>query len=547
MAANGLQNRRGGTHTRLRYRGYAKEAMRGRTSLTVSSRAFDAVIFDLDGVVTDTAAVHAVAWKQVFDEYLAERSGTEKASFRPFTEQDYLTYVDGKPRYEGVSSFLASRGIALPYGDPADGPDRETVCGVGNRKNKRFLEEVARTGVTPFAATVDFARRVRRAGIRAGVISSSANAQAILEAAGVEDLFDIRVDGRDSSRLGLAGKPAPDIFLEAARRLGVEPSRAVVVEDALAGAKAGRSGGFGFVIGIGRGSHAENLVKHGADASVSDLSEIDLEDDSDANGVPSALAHLDSIVTAARGKRPVLFLDYDGTLTPIVDRPEDATLAGEVRGLLQTLARTCIVAIVSGRDLEDVRSRVGLDSVHYAGSHGFDLQGPGNLGTKHEAAGTFLPALDRAEQALRDRLAAVSGAQVERKRFAIAVHYRRVGPQDVEAVEQAVDAIRAIHPELRKATGKKIFELQPDIDWNKGRAVLWLLEEFGLFGDAALPIYIGDDVTDEDAFRALAGRGIGIVVADGGRPTAARYSLRDTDEVRAFLSALSARLCAGQE
>jgi len=221
-----------------------------------------------------------------------------------------------------------------------------------------------------------------------------------------------------------------------------------------------------------------------------------------------------AILEAAGKRRLAIFLDYDGTLTPIVERPEDAVLAEETRAVLRRLAQRHTVAIVSGRDLKDVRARVGIDALHYAGSHGFDIAGPGGSRV-HEAARAAEPRLAAAADELVRDTATLPGVQVERKRFAIAVHYRRARDADRDAVQAAVDRALAHHAGLRKTGGKKVFELRPDVDWDKGRAVLWLLRALDL--EAALPVYIGDDDTDEDAFRALGGRGIGIVVLDAPR------------------------------
>lgn len=241
-----------------------------------------------------------------------------------------------------------------------------------------------------------------------------------------------------------------------------------------------------------------------------------------------------------RGKRIALFLDYDGTLTPIVQRPEMATLSDETRSAVRRAAgRLTTIAIVSGRDLAGVREMVGLDNLVYAGSHGYDIQGPHGLSMQHEQAQTCLPDLDEAEEALRQRLTRIAGCHVERKRFAIAVHYRQVDEIDLPEVERAVDEVQREHPRLRKRGGKKIFELQPDVAWDKGRAVLWLLRKLDLDQPDVLPIYVGDDVTDEDAFRALQGWGIGICVDCADRPTHAEYSLRDTRHVREFLELLA--------
>ena len=241
----------------------------------IAASRFDAVVFDMDGVVTQTATVHAAAWKALFDGYLAERAARTGETFKPFdVEADYLPYVDGKPRYDGVRDFLASRGIALPWGSPADPPDAETVCGLGNRKNDHFLREVAEHGVQAFPTTVALIRQLHAAGLETAVISASKNTTAILEAAGVSDLFAAQVDGTVAEQRGLRGKPDPAVFVEAARELGVVPPRAVVVEDAEAGVAAGRSGGFGLVIGVDRADHADALRRHGADVVVRDLADV---------------------------------------------------------------------------------------------------------------------------------------------------------------------------------------------------------------------------------------------------------------------------------
>lgn len=242
-------------------------------ALTIGKEAFDAVIFDLDGVITRTAELHAAAWKALFDKYLERRSEEQE----PFDiDTDYRRYVDGKPRYQGVQSFLESRGIELPYGDPDDDPDRETVCGLGNRKNELFRQRLQQDGVKVYESSVELLHDLREQGIRTAIVSSSKNCQAILDAAGIRDLFDARIDGVESARLGLNGKPDPDIFLEAARRLGVEPARAIVVEDATSGVDAGRRGGFGRVVGVDRVGHAEELKQSGADIVVEDLAEIEV-------------------------------------------------------------------------------------------------------------------------------------------------------------------------------------------------------------------------------------------------------------------------------
>ncbi len=240
----------------------------------IASGRLDAVIFDLDGVITDTASVHAAAWKRMFDRFLEKRARGGGEEDRPFSQHDYLRYVDGKPRYDGVSSFLDSRGISLPRGEPGDPPSAETVCGLGNRKDELFGEVLRQDGVAAFPSSVELLRELREGGFGTAIISASRNCAQVLRAAGASELFDAKVDGIDAEEHGLKGKPDPAVFLAAAERLGVGPARAAVVEDALAGVEAGRRGRFGLVIGVDRTGQAGALRRHGADVVVDDLAEV---------------------------------------------------------------------------------------------------------------------------------------------------------------------------------------------------------------------------------------------------------------------------------
>ncbi len=234
-----------------------------------------ACLFDLDGVLTQTARVHAAAWKEMFDAFLRARAARTGEKFVPFDPvADYDTYVDGKPRYDGVRSFLASREIELPEGDPSDPPSAETVYGLGNRKNELVLALLKRDGVKVYEGSVDYVRAVRDAGLHRAVVSASANCREVLQAAEIEDLFEVRIDGIVVEQRHLKGKPAPDTFLAAAEELGAKPAEAAVFEDALAGVEAGRAGRFGFVVGVDRTGQREALLQHGADIVVSELAEL---------------------------------------------------------------------------------------------------------------------------------------------------------------------------------------------------------------------------------------------------------------------------------
>ena len=242
---------------------------------SIDPTKFDAVLFDLDGVLTKTAVVHATAWKRLFDEYLQAKALRDHVPFQPFDILlDYQRYVDGKLRYDGVRAFLESRHIVLPNGTAHDGPEQETVQGLGNKKDGYFQAHLAQHGIELYDDAMQLLRNVRAQGMRTAVVSASKHTAAVLQKTGLADFFQTRVDGIESERLHLAGKPAPDGFLEAARRLQVDPPRAIVVEDAVAGVQAGRNGGFGLVIGVDRTGHAEDLIRNGAHVVTADLTEL---------------------------------------------------------------------------------------------------------------------------------------------------------------------------------------------------------------------------------------------------------------------------------
>lgn len=557
----------------------------------------EAVVFDLDGVVTDTALVHESAWKSVFDEFLRDQATLSGQPFKEFTSEEYGRYVDGKPRYLGARSFLSSRGVDLAAGDPSDPPGSTSVAALANRKNERFLTVLAEQGVEPFPESVRVLRELRSSGIQVGLITSSRNGRAVLKAAGVTSLFNAIIDGVDAENEGIKGKPAPDVFLACARMLGTTPDRTAIVEDSQAGVSAGRSAGFAFVLGVDRLGMRDELLAAGADAVVEDLGELRITSRADApaaghaagrgtltggetdspgtldavrpessaadaaatrsarllSELPSAIEAQAMLADRLRSGLPVVFLDYDGTLSPIVDDPAAASMPSSVHAAVERLAAMTPVAIVSGRDLRDVMERAGIEGVFFAGSHGFEIVRPdgSQIDTgDHQDFSAYLPSLDQAEDALRRRLEGLPGVIVERKRFAIAVHFRMADPAAVPAIEQAVERARALSANLRVTGGKKIFELRPDVDWDKGAALEVLMAVPELGGRSALPLYIGDDLTDEDGFRAVNARnGIAIaVMGEEDRPTIADFALEDPHQVGRFLGFLAAAVeGAGRE
>ncbi|WP_321494787.1 trehalose-phosphatase [uncultured Desulfobacter sp.] len=512
-----------------------------QTGYEILKENCDGVIFDLDGVITQTAKVHAKAWKILFDGYLKERAARENENFIPFDmDKDYRTFVDGKPRYDGIESFLTSREIDLSRGDPSDGPGKETIYGLGNQKNEIFNDFLQQQGATVYEDTLSLVYELKKQGWKTAVISASKNCIPVLRSVGILDWFDTVVDGILSEQLGIKGKPEPDIFFEAARRIGVTPARTAVFEDATAGVSAAKKSGFYQVIGVDRAKNEGILKKAGADVVFSDLCDIRINGrlpvrKKQMASLPPALDHIQDILQQAGDRKPVLFLDYDGTLTPIVNDPEKAFLDQGTRQILEKVAEKWVVAVISGRDLRTIQQFVQLDNLYFAGSHGFDIAGPANLTLEMQKGKDFLPVLDIAQGHLEEKLADIPGAAIERKKFSIAIHYRNVKQTAAQSVKQAVRQVQAAHPELRITEGKKVFELQPDIDWHKGKALIWLMEKLNLDQDTYYPLYIGDDITDEDAFETLEKIGTSIIVKGSFHPTSADFVLENTRETAAFL------------
>ncbi|MEX0581205.1 MAG: trehalose-phosphatase [Mycobacterium sp.] len=506
----------------------------------IDPRYHDAVLFDLDGVITDTASLHQAAWKELFDDYLGRREPSADEDHSPFIPADYRHFIDGKPRYDGVHDFLASRGVSLPWGTPADAADEDTIYGLGNRKQRHFVQQIA-AGVPVYESTVALVRRLADAGVAVAVFSASRNCAMVLASAGIADLFGVRVDGVVAEELHLPGKPDPAMLLEAARRLGVRPGRAVVVEDAEAGVTAALAGGFGLVIGVDRtGEAGAELCACGADAVIGDLARVTVRTiDRRMSTLPDALASFGQLAGVVGARRPAFFFDFDGTLSQIVNEPAAAALVDGAADTLEALASIYPVAVLSGRDLADVRERVGIPGLWYAGSHGFEMVSPDGAHHSNETAAQAIPILTNAAAELTEELAGISGVSVEHKRYAVAVHYRNAALGAAGTVTAAVRDVGRRNG-LKVTSGRKVVELRPQVDWDKGKTLEWIVEKV-VGQEPVLPIFIGDDLTDEDAFDSVLHDGVGIVVRhteDGDRATAARYCLDDPNQVREFLERL---------
>lgn len=521
-------------------------------------------IFDLDGVITQTALIHEEAWKEMFDEYLHLCEERDNKPFKEFRKpEDYLEFVDGKPRYEGVKSFLESRDINLPFGSPEDEPGKETVCGLGNKKNERFLEVLQKEKPKVYENAITFIKALKNKGVKIGVASSSKSCKPILETAGILDLFETRVDGVVSAKLGLTGKPEGDIFTTAARNLGAEPLESMIIEDAVSGVQAGRNGSFGLVLGVARRDNEKELAKQGADIVISNFENIDLgliDDWFSRKPVPlfSAWDKLDkpyqdkvvdfeqdkkilvnssykrSVKEALFGKEKVIFfLDYDGTLTPIVERPEMAKISDSMQDIVKKLSQKFPVSIVSGRMREDVQNLVGIEGLFYAGSHGFDIKGP-DFEVIQPKAKEVIPLVAKIITNLHSKLDQIEGVIIEAKKFSVAVHYRMVKEENqVAKVKETVDSIIAENKkDLRLLSGKKVFELLPNMEWDKGKAIRWIVKSMKVDWQNTSVVYIGDDTTDEFAFSAIRTRGTGILVSGIDKNSLAHFKVNSPDQAR---------------
>lgn len=371
---------------------------------------------------------------------------------------------------------------------------------------------------------------------RSGVATAAVSPREALAAGGIFESFDVCVDdpGDESDQ---------PVLTEAAARLNVRPGRCAVVASSAGGVAAGRIGGFALVIAVD--DDGDELGAHGADLVIADLHEVTVRGgDRRMSALPDAFSALDRPDGPVTGRNLAVFFDFDGTLSQIVADPDSAQLEDGADDALTLLAGQCPVAVLSGRDLADIRARVGIDGIWYAGSHGFELTDPDGAHHENDAAATAIPVLADAATALHTRLAAIGGVVVEHKRFGVAVHYRSAERAHLDEVTATVRAAGQRHG-LRVTTGREVIELRPDVDWDKGKTLRWIIDHVADDSGSLLPIYLGDDITDEDAFDAIAGDGVAIVVRhtdDGDRATAARFALADPAEVTEFTGQLARQL-----
>ncbi|HDR88120.1 MAG TPA: trehalose-phosphatase [Bacteroidetes bacterium] len=346
--------------------------------------------------------------------------------------------------------------------------------------------------------------------------------------------------GKDTE---LTAEEVSRLLASAVKKLKLPAERTVVISDHPAMIGAAREKEFAMQIGLaGEGSARRPFYDQGAHLTVENLREVALYEEGlhelgFSQSIPGVFEAYSDLRMMFGKRKPVFFFDYDGTLSPIVSDPAEAVMTEGMQELLNDLARKFRVAVISGRDMDDVKKFVGLDNIIYAGSHGFRIAGPDGLFMEQEQAKKLRPRLDEMEKKFRETLEKqIRGVQVERKRYAIAIHYRNAPDHAPEEIHRQLETLLAGDPEFTTGTGKKIVEVKPSLDWHKGKAVEWIMQELGLAGSAGhVAVYVGDDITDEDAFRTLADDGIGILVGEHDQPSAARYRLRDTEQVKQFV------------
>ncbi|WP_197283474.1 trehalose-phosphatase [Mycobacterium sp. Marseille-P9652] len=506
--------------------------------VVIDPRYYDAVIFDLYGVLRDAASIQRQSWASLFNDYMVLRPTFRGEDHSLFTDADYDRHLNGKPGPDGVAAFLTSRGITLPFGAASDAGD-DTICGLANRQRRLYAELLDRD-VPLLAAMVTLTRKLAEAGVAAAAHAPLAEGHHLWSADGMGDgLLDVFIEaaGRDAQGDGPAGadaglvvlRDAPDVRA-AANALGVRAHRAVVVGDNQAGLAAGRDAGFALVVGV-EGSDARPEAD--ADVVVNDLADIAVRTgDKRISEIPNALEAYGQLAGIAIGRESVLFLNYDVVLPQAVADPGADARIQKAAQALGNLAALSPVVVISGRDVADIRDRVGIPEVWYAGNHGFELLGPDGTHHEHDGAAAAVPVLADAAEKLRDILSGIPGMQLIHKRFAVAVHYPAAAAEHIDDIVATTHRIGKKN-KLQICPGHGLVELRPNVAWDEGTRLAWIRSHVDK-PRSLIPIYIGGDLVDEDAFDAVQLGGVGIAVrhnTDGDRRTAARFVLDGPDEV----------------
>jgi trehalose-phosphatase len=497
------------------------------------------VIFDMDGVVTQTAQLHYKTWKVVLDQFLHKITSN---SYH-FTEQDYFYFFDGVPRKDGVKNYFSTlkigeKEVKKHYEDLAQCID--VIC---SKKNNLMLSVIAEDKIQAFNDCMEFIEFIRSLDYKIAIISSSKNCRAILKSAGIENLFAVCVDGVIAEEKQLVGKPNPAIFLEAAKQLNLLPEQCLVIEDALAGVKAAKDGGFNTVALDRENKLFEEFRKYNPDYILRDLSKNQVQfyknfilQKSKAASALDALPFIASSLN--QQKEIVLFLDYDGTLTPIVDRPQDASLSPLMRESILCLCKNYLTVIISGRELTNLKEQVKIPNIFYAGNHGFELVGPENSNFSFKIGDDYLEDIQAIYKEIYLVFKEIPGCIIENKKFTLSIHYRLAHESQYEFISATIDRLLMNFKNLSRHEGKMVIEIRPRIAWNKGIAALSLLKWLKKDYLNVIPIYIGDDITDEDAFQQFNQKGITIKVGSDTH-TNAHFFLKTPQHVKHFLDQLN--------
>ena len=498
------------------------------------------IIFDMDGVVTQTATVHFKAWKTAIMAFLEKLNENDIV----FTEQDYFHYLDGMPRQEGLAHYLHSKSQLFPKIKTLYQNLERCIEVIGTEKNTLFCELIATESVRPFPDTLEFIDFLLTNNYQIALITSSKNCAAILGSAGIEHIFPIIVDGLTTESLNIPGKPNPGIFLEAAKRMGLKPQECLVVEDALAGVAAAKAGNFGGVIALDRHQKLRaDFSDLNPDYLLPDLSrkQFPLYEFLKAPPKPQTGFQALNLINELLEKQYhlLIFSDFDGTLTPIVNTPSQAILSSSMRGCLNELNSNFPVIIVSGRALHDLKERIHLATLSYAGNHGLEFKSMIPELSSYCFGEEYKKIMSQVEDDLQRLLNEVPGCIIENKQLTLSIHYRLVDSSFHPFIKEAVGNILNKYPQLDDFCGKKVFELRPRIKWNKGYAAHFIFNHFRQTYPHTVPIYLGDDTSDEDAFAAFNCNGITIKVTAELSTTAAHYFLESPGEVERFLNQIN--------
>lgn len=493
------------------------------------------IIFDMDGVITQTATLHFKAWKITIENFFTQIFDEKKL----FTENDYFHYLDGMTRKEGVANYFLNIGLSEDMLKGIYKNLEECIEDLCKKKNTLLLQILSEETVECFPDSLKFIEFLLLQDYKIGLISSSKNCLPILKKTQIDNIFSVYVDGLFCEQMNLPGKPHPAIFLEAAKRLDLLPEECLIVEDAIAGVCAAKKGGFGVVALDRKNKLYKDFLKFQPDFVLNDLSSNQTflyhqlrKHATLQPGFKSLSCIMDLIENE---NQLAIFLDYDGTLTPIVETPDKAVLSQRMFHCLTQLSQNYLTVIMSGRELKNLKKLINVPTIFYSGNHGLEFIAPNDEIVSYQVGEEFKEELSFVYLHLVSLLRTIEGCIVENKKYSLSIHYRLVSESKHLYISQVIDEVLSDCPNLIRHSGKKVFEIRPNIIWNKGVASAFILNNLKLKNPNIIPLYIGDDLSDEDAFETFDKGGITIKVMDQPETTKAHYFLNSPSEVENFL------------